>query len=192
MKDQEKDISIPPFLKRDDVKAGLIAGGITVVVYLIAYFINPLLYFGSGIYMLTFLVYLVVMWQISKMKTNEYLTGLDREAVPAYSFSDAIQPPFVVFLVAQTLYYFQYYLMFTVIDPSMTEVAEQYAFEALERTTGILVNFADESTIDEIVMNFEDHDFSVTFLNTLMSWARSLIGGFILAAIFALIYKRTS
>lgn len=191
MQENNKNL-INTIFKRDDVRFGLILGGVTVFIYLLTYYLSPKAYFGSGVSIVTLFLYLVAMWKISKSSRDNYLGSLEPDTPPSYSFSAAIQPPFIVFLVAQSLYYIQYYLMFNWIDPSMVDVAREYAFEALDQSSGLLGSFMDESTIDEIYMEFEKQDFGVTVGNTLMSWARSLIGGFILSSIFALIYKRTS
>lgn len=176
-------------LKKLGIRYGIIVGIVCVGLYLLTYFLSKFAYFGPGVYLVTWVIYLIGMWKASRDTFRAYSAAYNVSEV-GYSFTQALQAPFILFLIAQTFYYLQYWAMFNVIDPSMVDLAREYAMTTIDSSIELFSSYLDEATVDNILDTVETQDYGVTFSSAFFNWARSLIGGFILSAIFALIYRK--
>lgn len=177
-------------IKKQGIKWGLIVGGATVAIYIIAYMVRKESYIDSTmIWLLTMMLYLIGMRQASVETRTEFLSFYNENGEP-YRFAYALQPPFLVFLIAQVLYYLQQYLMFNFIDPSLSEIARDIAIEKIDEVSGILGRFMDEDNADLMREQLEEQDFSMKISSVLLNLAFSLLGGFLISCIYALVFKK--
>jgi len=179
-------------LKKAGIKYGLIAGVLTLLVYFGAYFYDKLTYYHPTVSIITWIIYLAGMWKASSENLKGYTAHYGTQEGASFSFTHALQAPFLVFLIAQVFYYAQYWLMFNLIDTSMIEIARTYSLETLEASREVFSRFLDEATIDERIEMAKNQDYGVTIRSAFFNFSRSLIGGFIVAAIFALFFKKST
>jgi hypothetical protein len=130
------------------IRWGIIAGGIVVTLFAAAYFLNREWILSRGLWLGSTLIYLLAMY-----RAQEPVRGQD---VKAY-----IQPGFLVFVVANALFYFYYHLLFAVFDPGLVEL-QAVALEAAGQ----------DPTKAQ----------APTFGTTFFAYVQSLIFGFALAA----------
>lgn len=95
--------------RQDGIRWGIIAGGIVVVLFASAYFIQKELVLQRGLWLSTYLVYIFAMWNAQRK-------------VVADELKPYIQPGFMVFVVANALFYLYYYLLFAVFDPELVKL----------------------------------------------------------------------
>ena len=89
------------------------------------------------------------------------------------AFKGSLQVAFLVFVLANALFYLFYYLLFTVFDPGLVDLQREM----------LANNPMWEGGNTEI-------DLTVTLGRVLFSFAYSLIGGFILALIVSAVARR--
>lgn len=176
-------------LKKLAIRYGIITGAVSVGLYLLTYSLSKFAYFGPGVYLVTWVIYLIGMWKASRDTFKAYSAAYNVTEV-GYTFTQALQAPFILFLIAQTFYYLQYWAMFNIIDPSMVELAREYAMTTIDNSIDLFSSYLDDATVDRILDTVETQDYGVSFSSAFFNWARSLIGGFILSAIYALIYRK--
>ena len=142
--------------RQEGLRWGIMAGGITVALFAGIYFLNRPLVLSRGLWLGSAVVYALAMWQAQKtVQGNE---------LKAY-----IQPGFLVFVVANALFYLYYYFLFAVFDPELVELQAQLLSEGGQ-------NPKDAST--------------PTIGSTFFAYAQSLIFGFGLAAAIGFILSR--
>lgn len=95
--------------RQDGIRWGIIAGGIVVVLFASVYFFQRELVLSRGLWLSTYVVYIFAMW-----KSQSKVEG---EELKSY-----IQPGFMVFVVANALFYFYYHLLFAVFDPELIKL----------------------------------------------------------------------
>lgn len=177
-------------LRKFGIRYGLIAGGLTLVIYLAAYLIDKRMFVQStAIWLGTFVVYLWAMRQASIETRNAFFQTAEEEN-PSWRFSHAIQAPFMVFLIAQVIYAFFQFAMVRFVDPGLVELTREIAMEELDKADSWTARFLNEEALDMAREAIESQDFTPTVSNALLGLAFSLLGGFILSAIFGLIYRR--
>ena len=143
--------------RQEGLRWGIIAGGIIVALFAGVYFLNRPLVLSRGLWLGSLLIYALAMGQAQK-------TGDEGEDLKAY-----IQPGFLVFVVANALFYLYYYFLFAVFDPELVELQAE-----LVRQSGEEPNSPVQTTIG----------------NTFFSYVQSLILGFIMAAGIGFILSR--
>lgn len=176
-------------LKYYGIRYGVVAGVATAITYHIFYMWSKSAYFGLTASVITWIIYFVCMTLASR-DTQRMFLDMQRETGEAYRFSIALQAPFLVFLIAQLIYYLHYWLMFNVFDTGMVDLARIKAMEAVEKSANMLGSILDDDSIDKMLMAADEQDYRVTFRSALFSLAFSLIGGFILSSVYALIYRK--
>lgn len=151
------------------VKYGLIAGGVTVGIYLLFYFIDKELIFNSFLNWASVGLYLAVAWKA---------VDDERQAIGAkIEFQQALKVGFTVFVVANLVYYLYYYLLHGLIDPELEEVQRSVMRSTLEARRSMISEEQYEAFKDSL----EGDSLKVGWQNTLLTYARSLIGYFIIA-----------
>ena len=158
------------------VKFGLMAGIGTVAFLLLFYWIDRRLILSPEIIWSTNLLYLIGMF-MSARETRRLNGG-------TLPFRPALRSAFVVYLVANAIYYGYNFLLYNVIDPDMLNVQQQYMRDNMDQLTGFLgednVQYV-EQTIDQL--NYRP-------LTVLLNYGSSLIGGFVLAALIGWMVRR--
>jgi len=138
---------------------GLLAGGLIVVLYHIAYLINPTWMVNSTLKLASVVVYIPFM---GKAASKPALVDVKK----------GIQAAFIVFIVANAVYYLYYFLQINVFDTNLLTLLK----EEMVRFGGV--------TMEEL------EDFEVPAIRVFSLFMRSLIGGFILSSIIAVILNR--
>ena len=101
-----------PSLERSRAEAirwGILAGGAVVVLFAVLYFTNKAMVLNRGLWLGSTLFYIFGMWQAQKQVESDEL-------------KDHIQPGFVVFIIANALFYVYYYFLFGVFDPELVQM----------------------------------------------------------------------
>jgi len=186
-------------LQSPGVRYGIITGTITIITYLTAYLVDKKLYVdASYISLATFLVYLLAMRQASIQGRRNFFEQT-AETPMSYTFSQAVQTPFLVYLIAQTMFVFFQFLMLRLFDPSLVDLTKQLAIEQLEnmdkwpmsvfKSLNLITDEVLEA-MEEAKEQVEATDFTPTISNTLFGLASSLVMGFLLSAIYGLVFRR--
>ncbi|MBK7426672.1 MAG: DUF4199 domain-containing protein [Saprospiraceae bacterium] len=176
-------------ISKEGIKWGLIAGVVTVVIYIGAYMMGYKAFFNAGIFWATTIFYFFAMYMASREARNKFMATHDLTEEP-YPFNIALQPPFLTFLIANILYYFFNYIMFAFVNPELPDIQRTILLENMDNVANSMSAFLKEDQIEEMVEAIEENDYKVTLGSTLLGLARSLLGGFLLSAIFALIFKK--
>ena len=101
-------------------------------------------------------------------------------------FQQALKVGFTVFVVANLIYYLYYYLLHGVFDPGLEDVQRAVMAETLEARKSMLT----EEQYDAFKASLEGDGLKVGFQNTLLTYARSLIGYFLIALGLAALASR--
>lgn len=142
--------------RQEGLRWGIIAGGIVVALFAGIYFLNRPLVLSRGLWLGSGLIYALAMWQAQK-------------TVEGSELKEFIQPGFLVFVVANALFYLYYYFLFAVFDPELVDLQAE-----LLRESGQDPKSAPELTIG----------------STFFAYAQSLIFGFALAAGIGFVLSR--
>lgn len=106
---------------------------------------------------------------------------------PETEFRFLVREGFIVYLIAQIIYYLFYYLLFFEIDPGLLELQKSIELEKVEETRGIL----GEQRADEMLRNLKEGAIGMTTGSLIRQFVPSLLPGFAMSAIFALIVKKS-
>jgi len=137
------------------MRYGIIAGGFSISLFAICYFIDRELVLQRWLWLGSFAIYLFAMWQAqSKVVGDE--------------FKDLIQPGFLVFIIANAIFYVYYHLLFAAFDPELVDLQAK------------MLEAAGQDPKDAKVP---------TWGGTFFSYVQSLMGGFALAAIIAVFIR---
>lgn len=139
---------------------GIAAGVSTVGYFLLFYFIDRALMLNAWVWWGSLVIYLIFMFRA--MQQTE-----------APSFRTSLQPTFLVFVLANGIFYLFYYLLFSVFDPGLVDLQREM--------------LADSSMWQD---GNSQADLTVTLGRTVFSYVYSLIGGFILTLIVAGVGRR--
>jgi|AntRauTorckE5430_2_1112549.scaffolds.fasta_scaffold00751_8 hypothetical protein len=160
------------------VKYGIIAGGITVGIYLLFYFFNKELVFNSFLNWATVGLYLAIAWKAIDDERDALGGKLE--------FQQALKVGFTVFVVANLVYYFYYYFLHGVFDPGLEEVQRAVMSETLEARKEMISEEQYKAFKESLVGD----GLQVGLQNTLLTYARSLIGYFLISLGLAALASR--
>lgn len=176
-------------ISKPGIKWGIIAGVVTIVVYVGAYLVDAELYFNSAVSWAIILFNLFAMYMASKQERNIFFESHDLGEEP-YSFNTALQPPFLTYLITTVIFYVLNFVMFNVVNSELAELQHTITMDQLQKNSSMLEGFLGEDQFEKMIDGVAEQDFSVTLSSTFLSLATSLLGGFLLSAIFALIFKK--
>ncbi len=142
-------------------KNGLLAGVYRTAAFSMAYALNPALIFHAAWIWGTYVIYVALMFRATFASEEK-------------EFREVVRQPFVVFIVAQLIFYLFYYILFTFIDPGLYDLQLKLLAEA-----GQLPNRAERESL------------IITPANYFFSYLLSLIGGFALSSVIAFIVLKT-
>ena len=142
--------------RREGIRWGIMAGGIVVTLFAGIYFLDRPTVLSRGLWLGSGLIYILAMWQAQKT-----ITGTELKAY--------IQPGFLVFVVANGLFYLYYHFLFAVFDPELVELQAE-----LLRESGQDPKQAPLPTLG----------------STFFAYAQSLIFGFVIAAAIGFVLSR--
>lgn len=158
---------------------GLVAAAITIAVYNISYLLNPEFMVGPATHWIT-LAAVVIIMAIACRKERD-------STEKAYPYKQALSTAFRVFLVNTLLFTAFYYLLFAVIDPELVDLQNQVN---LQYTKWLAKDIYGIDEYDQAYKDLESIDNSITFGGAVLGIARNIIGGFLIATVVALIYRR--
>lgn len=98
--------------RAEGLRWGILAGGLIVTAFAAAYFMNREWVLSRGLWLGTGLIYLLAMWRAQSTVDSEDL-------------KDLIRPGFLVFVVANALFYLYYHLLFASFDPDLVKLQAQ-------------------------------------------------------------------
>jgi hypothetical protein len=148
---------------------GSVAGVGTVVYLSVCYLIAPELYIQPVILYSTWLVFVLCMAIPLLLKQSE--GGLD--------FKPALRLAFSTYIIGNAIYYLFDFIMLKYLATELVPIMEDQFRAAAE--SGMLQSLQKEA---------KNIDFSPAVSNYLLTFAQSLIVGFVLAAILAGIFKK--
>jgi hypothetical protein len=155
------------------VRFGIYAGISVVGLYLLLYLIKGELFFNPFVYWATVGIYLAFGWKALED---------ERQAVGGrLPLADGLKLAFLIFVIANLLYYLFYYLMFKLIDPSLVELQRETGLETLEQWKDSLP----DEQYRERKRLLEEKGLEVKLQDIALQYARSLLGYFIMALIMA-------
>jgi len=149
------------------IKYGLIAGIGTAAYFLLFYFIKKPLLFNPFVYWVSLGFYLALMWRALQV---------EKQAVGgSLGFQAALRTTFLVFVIANCIYYLFYYLLYAMIDPGLIDVQREVMRASLEQAGNLLP----EEQREEMLESIESDKLIPTVGSVFFTFARSLLGGFI-------------
>lgn len=137
---------------------GLGIGSLTILIYAIAYFIQPALFLSTAVYWTTWLIYVIGLYQLSQIVVKN--GGITFQAI--------LRPLFIAYLVANLLYYIFYYLMVYEIDVTLLQLQQEQLAKGLAELN--------MDGMGEATFTWKDYFFT---------YIQSAISGFIVAAAIA-------
>ena len=161
-------------MRNKNVQYGLMAGAGVIAWFLLFYWIDKPLMLSPYVYYASFVLYLWAMYKAMVVICRQ-------EEEP--DFKAVLRSGFVVYLVANLLYYLFYYFIHQQ-DAHLAELQKEAMREWLPRITP-------RDKLQKALEALESSDFSVKPADALFSYARSAIGGFVLAAGLAWVVLRT-
>ena len=163
-------------LENPAIKNGILAGIAAAVYVLLLYLINLRWIFGLPSYLTTVLfIFMMVQSVKAEKKVLDYT-----------SFSDALKPAFLTFVVANFIYIIFYYILVNFIAPELLDLQKQISMEMIEKMSGFIGEEGTEAAIEQM----EGRDFDFGIKTASWTFAFGLIfPGFIIAAIIAAIMK---
>lgn len=104
------------------------------------------------------------------------------------TFQEAIKPTFLVCVIALVIGAIFNYILYTLIDPGLPEVARECAIAMTERMLDMMG--APEEAAEQALADAETRSYDVTLGSSLKNLAGGLIWSFVVAAIISLIIRK--
>ena len=120
------------------------------------------------------------MWRALQEEAHAIGEGLD--------FQTALRTAFLVFAIANGIYYLFYYLLYGLIDPGLIDLQREVMRESLEQAEGFL-NEEQRIAMEESI---EGNQLVPTVGKVLFTYAQGLLGGFIFSLGMAALASRKS
>lgn len=165
-------------MRKRQILFGAAAGLCCVVYYLLFYFIEKKLFFHPGVYWSSWLPFLGVM-AFATLRERKKIEG-------EYSWRQALQVCFTVFVVGSAIFHCFYYLFFNFGDPALAAIQQEVIRESLERYRDNLGNAA----VGQLEKGATAEVLKYGLGTALQSFARSAIGGFIVSLVLAFALKK--
>ncbi len=158
------------------IRNGIIAGIGAAAISLLFYIVNARMVFSLASWVTTAL-FIVMM--VRSVRSH-------RHSVEYLSFSEALKPAFVTYVLGNLLYIIFYFVLLNFIDPSLLDMQKEIAMEAMEKFSGIMGEDNFEIAMEEL----ENRDWSYGIGTAAWTFAWGLIfPGFIICLIIAAVMK---
>lgn len=164
-------------LKNISVRYGALAGLVTILYFLFFYAIGKRLMLSSGVSWGSFAIFVVFMVMACRQEAKER---------DAFSFQEALRTAFLVFIVADVIYYLFYYVLHGLIDPELVAIQREMMLE----TSQWLAENLGAGELQQDIESLGEEDLRISPGSLLLSLSWSLIGGFIISLIIAGVNKR--
>jgi hypothetical protein len=161
------------------IKYGIIAGVGVMAFFLLFYLIDKALFFDRGVYWSSLFVYLGFMY-LTCQKVFE------KAEKPTYF--TYLQTAFVVYIIANAMYYLLYFFLYNYIDPSLSSIQEEVVRASLDQNSELL----NTEISSQLRSNLDKEGLTFTPNQAFFGFATGLIGGFVLAFIMAYFFDRKS
>ena len=160
------------------IKNGLLAGGASIILGLIAYLINAESFLTYG----GWLSFVPVIYFMVKAAT-EYKDG---ELEGFLSFKEAFSQSWKTYFLYAVISMIFTYVMMNFVDPSLGEAAKQISIKTIEKMSGMMGEEGTAAAIEKIESEepYNLKNIAISFLLTLV------FPGALIALIIALIVKR--
>ena len=156
---------------------GLAAGGVTIGYYLLFYFSNVRLMLHPGVQWASMIFPLANMF---------WAAGLERRRQSGeFTWQHVLQTAFPVYVWWALFYYLFFYVLYNA-DASLGQIQHEMTMENLDRYR----NWFGEANTRQMEQAFKAEDYQMTIGKTIFGFARSLMGGFGLSLIVALLMKK--
>ncbi len=159
------------------LKNGLIGAGISIIISLIIWLINPSLYLKIGSW-LGLLVGLFFIYRTAKESRD--LNGGFIE------FGELFKNTFIMVVIMTLLSSLFAYILYNFIDPNLVELQKQVVTESIEKMGSMM----GEEKMNEVMDKMQDQDFSFTIGKLLQGWVVGLLLWAIPCVIFSAIMKK--
>ena len=146
--------------------------------FLLFYFIDSKLLFNPFVYWASLGFYLALMWRALQVEAQA--------AGENFGFQSALRSAFLVFVIANLLYYLFYYLLYSLIDPGLIDLQREAMRESLDQQGHLL----SEEQREELLESLKDGRLAPTVSGVFFTFVRSLIGGFVAALGMAALWGR--
>lgn len=157
---------------------GTIAGVATIGYYLLFYALDKPLFFHLGVYWSSLLIFIGLMLAAALRERK----GIQGE----YPWQQALRTMFGVFVVATALFQLFYYLFFNFGDAGLAAVQQEVLLENLERYKDRFGASATERLESATEISQLKYGIGTAF----QSFARSVIGGFLLSLLLAFLVRK--
>jgi hypothetical protein len=157
---------------------GFIAGAALTLVLFLLYMASPRLMLHPVVMWGTLLFYGAGMVMACR--------GDRRSAAGPFPFRQALKSAFLAFIATNVVYYAFYFVLVNYHDPGLLETQREVLIENTRRMAVWLRQDISEETIEEL----REQDMRFTPGVAMLSFAGSLIRGFLLACLIALLMRR--
>jgi len=159
------------------VKNGVLGGVVTIIAYLILWFISPRVFLDYS--WIGFAIIIFFMYRAGKEARD--LSGGFIE------FGEIFKYLFITFAVITLITTIFQYILMNFIDTGLIEMQKEMAIEAIEKIANALDN---EEMTDKMMEGIEEQSFDLTILKSIQGWVFGMILGGIIAAVQAAIMKK--
>jgi hypothetical protein len=167
--------SLPIYLK-----AGLIAGTISVIYFLGLFVTQKSLIFNPFFYNLSTLFVIVAMYVVANRMSLSAST----------TFKQLLRAVFVTYIVATILFYICYFLMHT-LDPNFAVLHQQQIIQGLQTLRDNSKDMSEIQYYNELIkVTEQEQNSKISLAQYLMQIGRSLIGGFLLSYLITFLIQR--
>ena len=172
---------MPAIAFKASIKYGLLAGFISIAYMLLFYFIDKKMMMGAWVYWSSVAIFCTAM----------IMAVLAHRRMQVYQliFFKAVKTVFIVYLIADIIWYIFYYLLFEFIDPGLEEVTRQITIDALMAYKDAGQTYMGDQNISTLIQQARETDYGLSIALLLPKLAYGLIGGFILSLIFGTAFK---
>ncbi len=171
-------------ISQSAIRNGLLAGFLTILYTYILYFIDPKLMFNPLWafipYFLIFPVFMVVSAKTTRTEHGGFI-----------NMGDAFMSAFITGVIAVFLSTMFSFVLQTVIDPSLEQVAKE---ATTEMTVGMMEYFAgdeiDDEQMDAVLEGLDEADYAPNLKNTIVSFCAMAMFGAVPALIIGRVIRR--
>ncbi|MDH3652535.1 MAG: DUF4199 domain-containing protein [Saprospiraceae bacterium] len=158
------------------IRNGVLAGIGASVIGLLLYLVNARMVFSLAGWITTALFIVLMVKSVRDHRSGiEYL-----------SFSEAIKPAFITYVVGNLIYIIFYFVLLNFIDPGLLDIQKEIAMEAMEKFGSLMGEDTFEAAMEEV----ENRDWGFGIGTALWTYAWGLIfPGFIICLIIAAVMK---
>lgn len=170
--------TIEGMLENRGVKFGLYAGGSVVLLFVAVYLINTAWFFNPFLFWASVGVYLAFGWKL--------LEDERQAAGGKLSLQEGLRTVFLMFVVANLIYYIFHYTLYAFIDRDLIQLQKEVMSQTLEQWKESMP----QEEYEKRKESMSGDGMAVTLSSTALQYAWSLVGYFVLSLIMAGVISR--